>query len=220
MRILGAWATRLATTKLVVSVVVAIAALGGADSTLARRADSCSAGKTLLKNREVRVFKRENKKLDNGYDIYACLLRTRRATRAGSHVFPDGYVAPAGLQHLRLAGHFLAWDDFDGGGKDTCDHTARIGVMNVATRKTERSASSACISHVTSIELSPKGSVAWIRFHSDNLGKDTVEVNKLDRAGEAILDSDPAIDPYSLQLTGSTVTWKLGGEPKSATLAE
>jgi hypothetical protein len=33
-----------------------------------------------------------------------------------------------------------------------------------------------------------------------------------------LLDSDPEIDPASLLLDGSTLTWTRAGEPRSATL--
>jgi hypothetical protein len=73
----------------------------------------------------------------------------------------------------------------------------------------------------TAVALKANGSVAWILDRVDYTGagnSQTYEVWKSDGAGMVLLDSDPEIDPASLLLDGSTLTWTRAGEPRSATL--
>jgi hypothetical protein len=72
---------------------------------------------------------------------------------------------------------------------------------------------------VDSLVLKPDGAVAWIGSGSSIVGHGRlVEVRKADRSGEALLDSGSAIDPRSLRLRRSTLTWKHASSTRSATL--
>jgi hypothetical protein len=72
---------------------------------------------------------------------------------------------------------------------------------------------------VTSLVLRSDGAVAWIGVaHSIVRRTGEIEVHRADRRGEAELDSGSAVDPGSLGLHGSEVTWRHGGATRSANL--
>jgi hypothetical protein len=71
--------------------------------------------------------------------------------------------------------------------------------------------------HVTDIELKPNGSLAWL-VQLTGAARRTVEVVAVDVNGRRLLESSPDIDPQSLALDGSTLSWSTGGVTHSATL--
>jgi len=77
---------------------------------------------------------------------------------------------------------------------------------------------------ITAVVLKTNGSVAWI-LHRCRFGEfgpcttQTYDVRKSDQTGgDVLVESSPDIDPASLRLDGSTLTWTRSGEPRSATL--
>jgi hypothetical protein len=72
---------------------------------------------------------------------------------------------------------------------------------------------------VTSLVLKANGSVAWIVDRQAFADQPrTLDVVAVDSAGRRLLDRGADIEPESLTLTGSTLTWRKGGATKSATL--
>jgi hypothetical protein len=67
---------------------------------------------------------------------------------------------------------------------------------------------------VTDLVLKANGSVAWIV----DLAPDGVEVVAVDSSGRRLLDSGPDVELRSLELNGSTVTWRKAGQTRSANL--
>lgn len=63
------------------------------------------------------------------------------------------------------------------------------------------------------IVVKSDGAVAWIAYDEQNY-----ELHALDKAGERILAVGSNIAPHSLSLVGSTLRWRQGGEPESASL--
>ena len=62
---------------------------------------------------------------------------------------------------------------------------------------------------VGSLVLKSDGAVAWIGVGSSILRRGSyAEVHRADRRGQALLDSGAAIDPRSLKLNGSTLSWR------------
>lgn len=77
------------------------------------------------------------------------------------------------------------------------------------------------IQSVGSLAVKADGSVAWIgSVHSIVAGHRLIEVHAADAPGftDEVLDSGPGIDPTSLRLHGSTLTWKDGASTRRATL--
>ena len=73
---------------------------------------------------------------------------------------------------------------------------------------------------VRSLALKSDGAVAWIGLVSSVVGRRRViEVHKADANRAAVtLDSGPAVDPGSLRLHGSRLSWTHGTATRSATL--
>jgi len=72
---------------------------------------------------------------------------------------------------------------------------------------------------VDSLVLKPDGAVAWIGTGS-SIGTHAVltEVRRVDRRGEALLDSGAAVRSRSLRLRGSLLSWTHGRTSRTATL--
>jgi hypothetical protein len=72
---------------------------------------------------------------------------------------------------------------------------------------------------VGSVVVKRDGALAWIGVDDSFIRhSQEVEVHRVDRRGEAELDSGAAIEHGSLRLHGSTLTWRDGAATKSATL--
>jgi hypothetical protein len=71
-----------------------------------------------------------------------------------------------------------------------------------------------------SLVLKGDGAVAWIGVGHSIVGHgpEVIEVRRLDRAGEALLDSGGAVASHSLRLHRSTLSWTHGGETRRARL--
>lgn len=72
---------------------------------------------------------------------------------------------------------------------------------------------------VEAIVVKPDGAAAWI-VDGGSFVRYThhVELVRIDRRGEAVLDSGPGIYPPSLRLSGSRLTWRDHNSVRSATL--
>jgi hypothetical protein len=71
--------------------------------------------------------------------------------------------------------------------------------------------------HVTDLELKPNGSLAWM-VQLSGYATRTIEVVAVDASGRRLLESGPDVEPESLTLDGSTLSWRTGGVTHSATL--
>ncbi len=73
---------------------------------------------------------------------------------------------------------------------------------------------------VTSIVLRAGGEVAWIAVGSSIARhRKDIEVHKHDRTGKRLLDSGTSIQPGSLRLHGSRLTWRHGSGTSDATFS-
>jgi len=69
------------------------------------------------------------------------------------------------------------------------------------------------------VVLKANGSVAWIVDRLAFMGLPrTIDVVAVDSTGRRLLDSEQDVEPTSLTLTGSTLSWRKGGATKSTTL--
>jgi hypothetical protein len=72
---------------------------------------------------------------------------------------------------------------------------------------------------VRSVVLRPDGAVAWIGAASSIVShRKQVEVNAATGATPRLLDKGVGIDPESLRLHGTRLTWSNGGRTRSASL--
>ena len=66
--------------------------------------------------------------------------------------------------------------------------------------------------------LAPTGSAAWIICKWLETHGPCQVVNEVTFGSNTLLDQGDQVDPKSLTLDGSTVTWRNNGETKTATL--
>jgi hypothetical protein len=72
---------------------------------------------------------------------------------------------------------------------------------------------------VGSVVVRANGAVAWIGLeHSIVGGSTAIEVHASGAGGDQVLDSGSRIDPTSLRLHGSRLSWSDGGATRHATL--
>lgn len=66
------------------------------------------------------------------------------------------------------------------------------------------------------VRLQKDGSVAWVGSAKGDSDGPVVEVRAMKRGKDKTLDSGLGINPKSLKVTGSTISWTKGGAPASA----
>jgi hypothetical protein len=104
---------------------------------------------------------------------------------------------------------------------------AQVIVRNLADGKKAHAAPAITSTHlpesfdsVDSIVVRSDGAAAWIAQVSSVIGHGSAvfEVHRADARGQSLLDASRSIGPRSLQLDGSTLSWRDGGRTRSATL--
>lgn len=182
-------------------------------------------GHGVLRTDRARIFSRPG-----GPDFYGCLFATGRPLAIGEEEAPDSGSGTF-LNGFRVAGPFVAYIESGSGRYEpTVDH---LWLYDLRRSHDEDLATFGFLYpppypaplrkvRITDMELKRTGATAWI--HQPLLA-DTFDsplgppqVMKHDRGGTASLDTGPGIDPKSLTLSGSTLTWTNGGQPRTATL--
>jgi hypothetical protein len=169
---------------------------------------------SLAINSRVRVY-------TSGSFVYGCSARTHRTTRLGrsdrcvaaSRAGPAavaGELAGYGLQRCGVdtgTGEVIVRRLSDGRGLRTLEATQ--GQLRPESYQT-----------VLSIVVKADGAVAWTaRMSSLGGGHPQLQVLAASAgAGARLLDSGDGVAPISLRLQGSRLTWKSGGQIRSATL--
>lgn len=162
--------------------------------------------RTIAQDAVARVYNR-------GGALYGCSARTGIRTRLGS--------APYTAQ-VRLVGPLAAYAVYTHG----IDFgTATVVITRLTDGKPLGSAPAVdrafveSFQSVTSLIVRRSGAVAWIASVGSIINSETsVEVHKLDRGDSVLLDRGRKIDPKSLRLRGSTLTWTDAGATRSSTL--
>jgi hypothetical protein len=169
---------------------------------------------TIAADRQARAFSR-------GGVVYACLVRTSKLYRLGR---VDTCIGTDRAGPVVLARELVAY------GLERCGiDTGFTQVIVLRLSDGKRLRAEAALTGplgpesyvtVTALVLKADGAAAWIAS-GQSLGTHgrLREVNRAERAGRALLDSGLAIDPGSLRLHGSTLTWKRGRTTRSASLA-
>jgi hypothetical protein len=172
--------------------------------------------KTLAASRLARVYS------SHGV-VYGCSMTGTRSYRLGdATIFRPGdprvgQVAVAG----EIAAFALTEFGIDTGSAQVTVTRLRDGKLLRSVRATTRPLGVEATQSVVSIVVKADGAVAWIgEGHSIiNHHNDDVEVHAFDRQRDRLLDSGKGVDPTSLRLHGSKLTWKDSGDPRSATLS-
>lgn len=151
---------------------------------------------------------------------YGCAGATGKSYRLGGR---GACLVMPRVEPVLLAGSFAAY------GLTTCGTDtahSQVLVRNLANGKLlvgdyaiSGGVPPESFERVNAIVLKRDGAVAWLAgLGSIGLHGNRFEVVRVDRRGQALLDSGPRIAANSLRLQGSTVTWTDGGRTRSATL--
>jgi hypothetical protein len=175
-------------------------------------------GKTILSSSEARVFE-QRRVFYWGFVpfAYACLYSGDQRVALG----PDGFdERGVGLRlgQFRLAGPYLAYG-CGGNWMDRCRSGVRV--VDLRDGSVRRPVMPTWVWNLNGwtvpadVELKDNGSVAWILAGPVGWPR---EVGALDTNGQRLLDSGTRIDPASLTLDGTTVSWREGDQMHSAAL--
>ena len=174
---------------------------------------------TDFQNDEGRAFEQLRYDADNLEFIpfaYACLFSTNKRVRLGANGESTELTLP------RVAGPYAAFAVADCPGAN-CYSTVVVRnlrngrlVKNLDATKTSFGAPGESV-YVTDLELKPNGSLGWLAQLS-SYTTNTIEVVAVDTSGRRLLDSGSDVDPESLALDGSTLSWLKAGVTQSATL--
>jgi hypothetical protein len=154
-------------------------------------------------------------------DVYGCSLGAKQSYRLGSAArsIRQGRVGP-----LALAGRDAAYG-FTRYGVDTLSATVIVVRLSDGKQLHNSSATSKPLGpeffqSVESVVVKSDGAVAWVaKAGSIISGRPAdVEVNRADARGALLLDSGGGINPTSLRLHDSIVSWRHGSATHSATL--
>jgi hypothetical protein len=228
----------------------AAAALGGlAAAGAAPTTSACNpkGSKTLLSNREARVYTvPDDPEYTRGYSIEACHYATGRATALDDGAFSFAFRPPG----MRLEGSRLAYgNQFD---TDPNEGENQVWIDLIDLRRTNATGEAHLITarpawygeqdHVVkvgSIRFGRDGSLAWITCPASDAGFNAVGADNTDlrpncvRPGDrdSVLVAGPRrkdrtrrvahgrnIHPGSLRREGRRVTWLQGGSRRSARL--
>ncbi|MEA2421975.1 MAG: hypothetical protein QOF55_1074 [Thermoleophilaceae bacterium] len=203
------------------STIVGVALLAGlltaAPAADAKSASSCAraGSKTLVQNSKVRVYRvgsGTNKTLN------ACRRSTGRRVQLAA-AFDDGFVTSASFADVRLSGLFVAWSETatDLSCKADCPPgyqptTRAIGVYDMGHR---RSRSVAGYPAMGALVLSRFGGVAWAA-QAGSAGP--VEIRGSVRSGDDRLLDSGNIDPKTLAIEITIISWTRDGEEHFARL--
>jgi hypothetical protein len=172
-----------------------------------------ATGQTLAADKAARVYALGN-------TVYGCALGGMRSYRLGQRQTCIGTsrAGPAVTVAGRLAAYGLSRCGVDTGFTQVLVRRLTDGTQLRAVPATSPPGPESFQS-VDSLVLKADGAVAWIGTGRSIVGHGKViEVRKADRGGAALLDSGAAVDSGSLRLRHSKLTWKHGGETRSATL--
>jgi hypothetical protein len=153
--------------------------------------------------------------------VYGCSERTGRRTKLGQ---TTSCVRADLISRVRVAGEVTAYAD-ERCGVDTGSTT--IVVMRLSDGKrfqTDPATTGRTLPEsyqsVDSLVLRRDRGVAWIANAHSIIRPSSADIegHADDRGGARLLDSGAGIDPGSLRLRGSRLTWKHGGATRSARL--
>jgi hypothetical protein len=151
--------------------------------------------------------------------IYGCSVARGRSFRLGH--------APRAVVESRIGsvavGGDLAAYAIQSFGVDTASASVVVRRLTddrkVKELRATRAVGVEAFQSVGSVVVRASGAVAWIGLeHSIVGGSTAIEVHASGAGGDQVLDSGSRIDPTSLRLHGSRLSWSDGGATRHATL--
>jgi hypothetical protein len=212
---------KLGRVVVVLAVAATIPAVFAPSGEAAKRSKCKPAGsKTIAQNRGVRVYKvRVAGESSSETVLYACRRSTGKRSRL-DRAFDDGYVTSATFTSVRLRGYYVAWvsSSTDVSCKAACPPgyeatSSAVEVFDVRRRRA-RTVDAAPLGEA--LVLSSRGGVAWAS-RSGTTGP--VEIRASVRAGDNRLLDSGDIDPASLAIEITIISWTHTGEEHFARLS-
>jgi hypothetical protein len=194
--------------------LVALVVVTPCGSSLAAGARRCgpASGKTIAANGRVRVYALHQV-------VYGCSLARGRSFRLGhaSRALSESRVGP-----VAVAGDLAAYG-LQSFGVDTVSTSVVVRRLTdgiqLKDRRATRAVGPEAFQSVGSVAVLATGAVAWIGSEHSIVGhQSATEVHAAGSGGDHVLDSGPNIDPASLRLHGSQLSWVDGGATRHATL--
>ena len=191
------------------ALLIAVGLVGSLSAADARTKRTCSLknSKTYTKNKEARVFTRNETNRD-GLEVkswYGCHARTKKRIRIGE---TGGYDTPAIL--VRLRGRFVAvWQGSTGRGGERFGKIVQFDLKAAKRVRTVRD------TDADDIEIGPGGQLVFIGrpLAQDGAPQQPLSVRVVDGKGARTLATGN-ISPKSLRVQGKTITWIQDGAPK------
>jgi hypothetical protein len=161
----------------------------------------------------------------NGYRsvVYGCAVGHRRSYYLGG--LPEySSSGGGGIEKETLAGPVAAYESASVGPAQGSTSSQTLVIVrdlrNGRRLHLAPAGTSPEIGPVVVLVVKDDGAVAWIaQDNSRSEGSNTgYEVNAVDRARSRLLAAGSDIDPHSLALKGSTLSWTQGGKPRSTSL--
>lgn len=190
-----------------------------ANASSARTKACASPGSRTLRSstRAVRIFRKNGK-------TYGCYYGRGRAYALGDANGEESADFNE-LRFLHVAGPFVGREDL------TLGRLGSLSIVQTRNLRTGRlirnvyngGGPSAPLVQVTDLELRPTGSMAWVVETRDSGPSGPLPIQYEVRAGIGsppfvVLDSGPDIDPRSLVLEGTILSWTRAGVRQSAPL--
>lgn len=154
--------------------------------------------------------------------VYGCATGGSATLLLGA-AMPSCAAGASGVDPVTVAGDIAAYA-LTGCGVDTSCAQVVVRRLNDGAQLLDTSATTAPRMPegertVASIVAKSDGAIAWIGRAGQVFAPNTeTEVIKYDAGGQTVLDSGSGIDPSSLSLDGSTLSWSDGGTTDTATL--
>jgi hypothetical protein len=202
---------------MLVLILVALVAPGGAAAAERDRERCASRGRTVDANANVRVYSRFG-----GLASYACSLRTGRAMFLGA--LTGSSSGTTDVYAIAVAGHLVGWHfrrcSFppDGGRPEGryCWQRNVVRIVDVRTGQRRAHFDLPGDEVVRELVLKRNGAAAWIEEWER---RDSRKLRRLDWRGPAVLASGTYHDgPRNLAVSGFTLYWTERGEPRSGDL--
>lgn len=190
-----------------------------------KRNCSPAGGHLLAANRYARVYwvARRDEYGTTYRLVYTCRHATKRRRFIGNYGPDPTGLGEDGIVRLQLAGRYVAFATQFSCDRYTGDCGGEIIVRDLVTGDdiTEFVLDSLNAppehpgGHIAlyGMQLKANGSVALIAGPAND---SPIQVWKLDRAGEVLLDSGAGIDPHSLAIAANWIYWMRDGQPRSA----
>jgi hypothetical protein len=180
-----------------------------------RAACGTTAAHTVASSAAARVYR-------TGDAVYACLRSGGRSVRLGGTAC-RGRGGAVGT--IALAGDVVAYElhycSVDTGSAAVAVRGLRRGTpLHRESAWSGGTMAPESFVHVTSLLVTPSGSVAWIASNESIVRHQAAfQARAVDRRGPRLLDAGERIRPRSLRLRGRRLSWRDGGTTRTATLA-